>query len=93
MRIDAHAHYTPPSMIADLEGFAEQEPYWGLLITPDPVNHTAQGWATPERMIDDMEWRDSPVPFWEPIAQAAAAHGYGPKAQQRLLEELNEAVG
>jgi hypothetical protein len=55
MRIDAHTHYTPPSMVEDLAGFAEQEPYWGLLITPDPVNHTEQGWATPERMIEDMD--------------------------------------
>ncbi len=55
MRIDAHVHYTPPSMAENLEAFSEQEPYWGLLITPDPVNHTAQGWATGERMIADMD--------------------------------------
>jgi len=55
MRIDVHLHYTPPSILDDLEGFAEKEPYWGLLITPDPVNHTEQGWATPERMIEDMD--------------------------------------
>ncbi|RPI87390.1 MAG: amidohydrolase [Chloroflexi bacterium] len=55
MRIDFHIHYTPPSILDDLEGFAEKEPYWGLLVTPDPVNHTEQGWATPERMIDDMD--------------------------------------
>lgn len=55
MRIDVHAHYTPPSMADNLESFAEREPYWGLLITPDPINHTEQGWATPERMIDDMD--------------------------------------
>jgi predicted TIM-barrel fold metal-dependent hydrolase len=42
-------------MVANLKDFAEQEPYWGLLITPDPVNHTEQGWATPERMIHDMD--------------------------------------
>jgi uncharacterized protein len=55
MRIDPHTHYTPPWILDDLEGFAEKEPYWGLLITPDPVNHTEQGWATPERMIEDMD--------------------------------------
>ena len=55
MRIDAHAHYTPPALGRDLAGFAEREPYWGLLITPDPINHTEQGWATPERMIEDMD--------------------------------------
>jgi uncharacterized protein len=55
MKIDAHIHFTPPSMAENLTEFSEQEPYWGLLITPDPVNHTEQGWATPERMIDDMD--------------------------------------
>lgn len=52
---DVHTHYTPPSMKDNLKAFAEREPYWGLLITPDPVNHTEQGWATPERMIADMD--------------------------------------
>jgi hypothetical protein len=42
-------------MAENLPDFAEREPYWGLLITPDPVNHTEQGWATPERMIADMD--------------------------------------
>ena len=55
MRIDVHTHYTPPSLKDDLVAFAEKEPYWGLLITPDPVNHTEQGWATPEQMIRDMD--------------------------------------
>jgi predicted TIM-barrel fold metal-dependent hydrolase len=40
-----------------------------------------------------IPWQDSPVPCWEPIVQAAAARGYGPADQQRLLEELNEAIG
>ena len=55
MRIDAHIHFTPPEMAADLAAFAETEPYWGLLVTGDAVNHTVQGWATPERMIEDMD--------------------------------------
>lgn len=55
MKIDVHTHYTPPSIKDDLAAFAEREPYWGLLVTPDPVNHTEQGWATPERMIEDMD--------------------------------------
>ena len=55
MRIDSHIHFPPPSMAENLAAFSEQEPYWGLLLTPDPVNHTVQGWATPERMIDDMD--------------------------------------
>lgn len=53
--IDTHTHFTPPSMKDNLEAFSEKEPYWGLLITPDPVNHTEQGWATPQRMIEDMD--------------------------------------
>ena len=55
MRIDAHVHYTPPSIADDLESFAEREPYWGLLVTPDSVKSGGQGWATPERMIADMD--------------------------------------
>lgn len=55
MKIDAHIHFTPPSLGENLAEFSEQEPYWGLLLTPDPINHTEQGWATPERMIDDMD--------------------------------------
>lgn len=55
MRIDAHIHFTPPEMATDLAAFAEQEPYWGLLVTSDTTNHTVQGWATPERMIEDMD--------------------------------------
>lgn len=35
---------------------------------------------------------DSPVPFWEPISQAAAARGLGPDALTRLVAELNEAI-
>ncbi|MCC6146670.1 MAG: amidohydrolase [Anaerolineaceae bacterium] len=55
MKIDVHTHYTPPSIKDNLKDFAEKEPYWGLLITPDPVNHTEQGWATAEQMIADMD--------------------------------------
>jgi len=55
MRIDAHVHFTPPEMAADLATFAEQEPYWGLLVAGDAANHSVQGWATPERMIEDMD--------------------------------------
>ncbi len=36
---------------------------------------------------------DSPVPFWEPITQAAAARGLTPDALARLVAELNEAIG
>jgi hypothetical protein len=36
---------------------------------------------------------DSPVPAWEPVAQAAAARGLAPDALARLVAELNEAIG
>lgn len=52
MRIDAHIHYTPPSLAEDLADFAEQEPYWGLLLAPET---SIQGWVTAERMIEDMD--------------------------------------
>jgi predicted TIM-barrel fold metal-dependent hydrolase len=39
-----------------------------------------------------IPWQDSPVPYWEPINQAAAAQGYDRDAQRRLIEELNEAI-
>jgi len=55
MRIDSHVHYTPPSMREDLASYGEIEPYWGLLVTPDPFNYTVQGWATPEQRIADMD--------------------------------------
>ena len=55
MRIDAHIHYLPPSVAEHLSAFAEAEPYWGLLLTGNPPARSLQGWAAPERMIDDMD--------------------------------------
>ncbi len=67
MLIDAHIHLTPPELAADLPAFAEQEPYWGLLLgagsnttradgSRPPVGRpSVQGWATAERMIADMD--------------------------------------
>ena len=54
MRIDAHIHFTPPELKARLAQFAEEEPYWGLLLSP-PNGKSIQGWADPERMIADMD--------------------------------------
>jgi hypothetical protein len=39
-----------------------------------------------------IPWRDQPVPVWEPIGQALAAHGYAPAIAAHILAELNEAV-
>ncbi|MEM7797755.1 MAG: amidohydrolase family protein, partial [Chloroflexota bacterium] len=54
MKIDAHIHFTPPELAQNLKAFAEQEPYWGLLLDP-PEGGSIQGWASPERMIADMD--------------------------------------
>ncbi|RMF05452.1 MAG: amidohydrolase [Chloroflexi bacterium] len=51
MRIDAHIHYMPPEIAANLADFTRREPYWGLLTGPNSV----QGWASAEQMIDDMD--------------------------------------
>jgi len=55
MRIDAHVHYTPPSLAADLDAFIRAEPFWGLMLAPDAGGKSVQGWATAERMIADMD--------------------------------------
>ncbi len=55
MRIDAHVHYTPPSLAAELDAFIQQEPFWGLMLAPDAAGRSVQGWATAERMIADMD--------------------------------------
>lgn len=59
------------------------------------VSLVAEQWPATRQVFEkyDIPWQDSPVPFWEPIVQAAAARGYGPTEQQRLLDELNLAAG
>jgi len=39
-----------------------------------------------------IPWNYSPVPYWEPIMQSAAARGLGPKIRRKLLEDLNRAI-
>lgn len=58
------------------------------------VSLVAERWPATRQVFEryGIPWQDSPVPFWEPIAQAAAARGYGPTDQQRLLDELNLAA-
>lgn len=59
------------------------------------VTVVAEEWP-PTRAVFErhgIPWRDSPVPDWEPIAQAAAARGYSPDLRRQLLEELNAAIG
>jgi hypothetical protein len=59
-----------------------------------PVSLVADSWPATRPIFDryGIAWLDSPVPFWEPIMQAAAARGYGPTDLQRLLDELNAAI-
>lgn len=55
MKIDAHIHFTPPSMAEHLDEFSEREPLWGLMIAPRERRKSIQGWASAERMIEDMD--------------------------------------
>ena len=55
MLIDAHIHYTPPSLAAGLDAFIEQEPFWGMMLAPASSGTSVQGWVTAERMIADMD--------------------------------------
>jgi predicted TIM-barrel fold metal-dependent hydrolase len=55
MRIDAHIHFTPPSLRDELQPFAEREPFWGLLLDPGEGAHSVQGWADADQMLADMD--------------------------------------
>lgn len=54
----------------------------------------ARAWPETRAIFEQhgIPWQDSPVPPWEPIAQAAAARGYTPTMQTHLLEQLNTAL-
>jgi len=56
------------------------------------ISAVARAWPVTQPVFEryGIPWKDTPVPFWEPIAQAAAARGLGPEARQKLIEELNE---
>ncbi len=59
------------------------------------VSLVATTWPETQAVFErhGIPWKDSPVPYWEPVAQAAAAHGMGPKERERLMGELIEAAG
>ena len=58
MIIDAHVHFTPPELAASLPAFIAAEPYWGLLMGG---SSSPQGWASAERMIEDMDIDCGPI--------------------------------
>jgi hypothetical protein len=81
---------TPPAtIITELAGkeAVKISPYMA-------VSLVAETWPETRAIFEkyNIPWKDAPVPFWEPIAQAAAARGYGPKHRQRMMDELNEAI-
>ncbi|MCX7668461.1 MAG: amidohydrolase family protein, partial [Anaerolineae bacterium] len=85
----------PPRRPGRQAVITEIEPQAGMTIGPlMAVSAVAQAWPATQAVFEryGIPWRDSPVPDWEPIAQAAAARGLGPTARQRLLDELNAAI-
>ena len=58
------------------------------------VSLVAATWPATREVFEryGIPWKDSPVPYWEPVAQAAAARGLSPSQRQRLLAELIEAA-
>lgn len=59
-----------------------------------PVVAIAAAWPEARPVLDEygIPWEDDRVPFWEPLGQAAAAHGLGPQRLACLLDDLNVAV-
>ena len=55
MRIDAHVHFLPPALQDSLQEFAEQEPFWGMLLYPGGRISKVQGWRSIEQMLEDMD--------------------------------------
>lgn len=57
MIIDAHIHMFRPDQMpgADPDYLKKLPTYLRLLFTPTPYNHTRQGWATCDRMIEIMD--------------------------------------
>lgn len=59
-----------------------------------PVSAVAGKWQETKAVFDryGIPWKESIVPFWEPIVQAAAARGLPPERQRKLVDELNQAI-
>ena len=58
------------------------------------ISAVADKWPATRAVFDKygLPWHDSPVAYWEPITQAAAAHGWTPTQQQQLLAELQAVI-
>jgi uncharacterized protein len=67
----------------------------GVIGPMTSVRYAAERWPETQAVFDrhGIPWIDQPVPYWEPVLQAAAARGMGSAEQEALLDELNEAVG
>jgi uncharacterized protein len=54
----------------------------------------AETWPATQKIFEryGIPWNDSPVAFWEPVVQAAAARGLGSDGVARLVRELQEAI-
>lgn len=77
-------------VITELDDIAHARPE--LMMS---VSLVASAWPATRAVFEQygIPWNDSPVPTWEPVLQAAAAHGLSPQGQQMLLGELVEAAG
>jgi predicted TIM-barrel fold metal-dependent hydrolase len=66
MIIDAHIHMKPPGQtpMHNPDYLKTYPAYPRLLFTPTPYNHTRQGWATCERMIEVMDEEGIDMVAW-----------------------------
>jgi len=72
-----------------------EDPPAHAITAAQSVSLAAHAFPQTQPILDahGIPWRDEPVPYWEPLGQAAAVRGYGPEELAHLLEELNEAAG
>jgi predicted TIM-barrel fold metal-dependent hydrolase len=55
VRIDVHIHFQPPELLAYLATHAGREPYWALLLAPDPTTGRPPVAPDADRMLVDMD--------------------------------------
>jgi uncharacterized protein len=89
------AEVKPAAREAPPVPFASASPAPGAAITGNMAVRAVASACPETRAVFEqfgIRWQDAPLPFWEPIAQAAAARGCGSSRRRQLLEALNEAV-